>query len=360
VPRRRTLRVFQIAALAVFLLHAATYLYFFVDDEGIPYRYAQNLLAGNGLTYDPAEGRVEGYSDFLHVILGAGILGITRVLHLPPISVFFIGKIISLTAGVAIVWLAGLTLARLRQDDARSLAATLVMVALAGPLAVWSCSSLEAVPFALGVLLLAYALCGEVPLKRLALLAAIFLAFDRTDGWVWAGGLGAGYLLFGSREQRRVAFWSVLVPAGMVTVGMEVFRLAYFGIWAPMPVFAKVLFKLQNAHQIVVKSPAQGYAASFASLYGTLPLIAAGVVALAGAIRQRELRGLLAGVAMLAAYVSVVGDWMFGFRFFVPLVAPAAIVVGASLARWPKAVGWTLALGCVGWSAVTARNFERS
>jgi hypothetical protein len=50
---------------------------------------------------------------------------------------------------------------------------------------------------------------------------------------------------------------------------------------------------------------------------------------------------------------------MFGFRFFVPLVAPAAIVVGASLARWPKAVGWALALGCIGWSLVTARDFER-
>ena len=54
--------------VAVFALHAANYLYFFVDDEAIPYVFAQNLLNGKGLRYNSFEGAVEGYSDFLSLI----------------------------------------------------------------------------------------------------------------------------------------------------------------------------------------------------------------------------------------------------------------------------------------------------
>jgi hypothetical protein len=41
----------RLAALAalVFAAFAANFLYFFVDDEGIPFVYAQNLLAGHGV-----------------------------------------------------------------------------------------------------------------------------------------------------------------------------------------------------------------------------------------------------------------------------------------------------------------------
>jgi hypothetical protein len=36
-------------ALAVFLVYALNFFYFFVDDEGIPLVYAQNLIRGRGL-----------------------------------------------------------------------------------------------------------------------------------------------------------------------------------------------------------------------------------------------------------------------------------------------------------------------
>ena len=55
-----------VAALVVFLLHAFGYLYYFVDDEGIPFVIAQNVLDGHGPVYNPQDGHVEGYSDFVH------------------------------------------------------------------------------------------------------------------------------------------------------------------------------------------------------------------------------------------------------------------------------------------------------
>src|SRR5689334_12867356 len=38
------------------------------DDAYISYRYAQNLVAGQGLVFNPGE-RVEGYSNLLYVLL---------------------------------------------------------------------------------------------------------------------------------------------------------------------------------------------------------------------------------------------------------------------------------------------------
>ena len=67
-----------IAAVAIFLCYASNFLYFFVDDEGIPLVYAQNLLRGRGLIYTTLEGRVESYTDFLHVLLDALFLGAVR------------------------------------------------------------------------------------------------------------------------------------------------------------------------------------------------------------------------------------------------------------------------------------------
>jgi hypothetical protein len=43
-------------ASVLFLAHAARYLYFFVDDEAIPFVYARNLLRGRGLVYTAFEG----------------------------------------------------------------------------------------------------------------------------------------------------------------------------------------------------------------------------------------------------------------------------------------------------------------
>src|SRR5438105_15822381 len=45
------------------------------DDSFISFRYARNLLRGDGLVYNPGE-RVEGYTNFLWVVLSAGAMGL--------------------------------------------------------------------------------------------------------------------------------------------------------------------------------------------------------------------------------------------------------------------------------------------
>ena len=116
----------------LFVLHCANYLYFFVDDEAIPYVFAQNLLNGNGLRYNSFEGPVEGYSDFLQVLVATAILEVVHLLQLDKLHVFTINKAWSLACGVGVVWLTFGMLRRLPGIRAPGLVAGMSFVVLAG------------------------------------------------------------------------------------------------------------------------------------------------------------------------------------------------------------------------------------
>jgi hypothetical protein len=69
-----------IGFIAAFALYSMQFVYFFVDDEAIPFVYAQNVLQGDGLVYNPDDGPVEAYSDFLSIWIDIGILAAVNTL----------------------------------------------------------------------------------------------------------------------------------------------------------------------------------------------------------------------------------------------------------------------------------------
>ncbi len=358
--KNRRLTWIRVVAIAGFFLHSLSYLYFFVDDEGIPYVYAQNLLDGRGLVYSPADGPVEGFSDFLHVMLGTGILAITRTLHLPPLAVFPLGKAFSLMAGCGVLWIGGLILERIRITDPTVHVGALAFLALSGPLAVWSCSSLEAVPFALGLAVLVYSLVGDEVRRAPASLSTVFLILERSDGFLWAGAIAGAFWLLKNGEGRRAVTRSVVLPA-LAAIGVfEAFRLVYYQAWLPMPVYAKVLYKVYENGELVQKRPEEQYALQFIRAYGPWPAAAAAFLSIVAAVRHRALRPLLLAVVLLAGYASLVGDWMFGFRFFVPLLAPAAALLATSYSGVARPLAWAIAIAIVLQGGVAARRFEQS
>ena len=77
------------AALALFAMlarHMAPYL---PDDVFISYRYAENLGTGYGLTFNPHEPPVEGYSNFSWILIAALVrrLGLSIEFWMPRIGV---------------------------------------------------------------------------------------------------------------------------------------------------------------------------------------------------------------------------------------------------------------------------------
>jgi len=95
----------------------------------------------------------------------------------------------------------------------------------------------------------------------------------------------------------------------------------------------------------------------------TWPAVAAVSTAAAlAAWRERAIRPVLLAIALIALYVAVVGDWMFGFRFFVPLLPLAALLLAHTLSVLfgnRAAVLRAVTAVVVLWCAISARSFER-
>jgi hypothetical protein len=346
------------AAILLFLVHAFNYLYFFVDDEAIPFVYAQNLLNGHGLSYNALEGRLEGYSDFLHLLWSTVILAIVRAARIPKDSVFFVGKATSIFCGIGILWLVWLVLRRSRIREAAACAA-LGTLALAAPFALWSCSSLEAIPFALMTTALIAALVFER--DRWAAILSALLVLERIDGFVYASALIAAFAVTAASTRRREMIRRIVMPFGLVFVAYHGWRWWYFKDLVPAPVEAKVLYKLFPHQHVVLKRPYRSYALQLIDAYGWPAVLAVVAATAHGWTTGGWSRRLALAALPLAVYVSMVGDWMFGFRFFIPLLPIFALltanVVDRIAALRPRlAVGLcTLALA---YSSIVAVRFS--
>ena len=351
-----------IVLAVIFVVHAATYGHFFVDDEAITLVYARNLLEGQGLRYSMLEGPVEGYSNFLHVWIMAAVLALVRAAGAEIVWVFAAGKLLSIACGAAIVALTVRLAQRLGLPAFAAWSGGLV-VALAGPLAVWSNSTLETVPFALALLLLIDTTLPRVDRPLAVAAAAIAVMLMRIDGLLYAGVWLAARFVAADAGTRRV-LWSRVAPAvGVAALAYHAWRVWYFGAVLPLPLQTKVLHKiLGNEASVIIEAPS-AYLADLLRQSG-LPIALGGAAAAAGVLLRSPLRriAVAAGLtlAVLAAYIGLVGDWMFGFRFAVALVAPFALAVAVGLAalapraRW---AAWAAAVVVAGWSVQGAWAF---
>jgi hypothetical protein len=352
-------RWIAIAAVAVFLVYALNFLYYFVDDEAIPYVFAQNVLHGKGLSYNGVEGRVEGYSDFLYVWIATVFLTVQKLAGLPKIAVFFAGKALSFLCGVAIVLLAWHIMRRIAVPRAGT-AAGLATLALAGPLAVWSCSALEAVPFALIVTTMIAALIFESDVA--AAVAASLLVLLRIDGFIYAAILIAAFMVIASGPRRRRIMSRILLPSVVVLATYHAWRVWYFGDLLPAPLEAKILYKLIPHPSLMIKEPDRSYLSGFINVYGWWtaagPVGAAGYALWVGGVA----RALSLAALPLVLYVGVVGDWMFGFRFFVALLPVFALIIGLSVgtlsSAWPRAAGVVSLVWIAGMGSAAERFVE--
>jgi hypothetical protein len=350
-PRSRAVTV---AASLIFLAYAGCFLYFFVDDEAIPLVYARNLLRGRGLAYTVLEGRVEGYSDFLHVLWSAVLLAITRAFRWPALTPLLIGKGVSLAAGVGIIVLLSRALAA-RGVRLAAVAAALAVTCLAGPLAVWSASSLETTVFALTVLAFTLALVDERQAASVVL--GMLLVLERIDGAVYVIAISAAVLAASRRRWRFVVRTAVLI--GLTAASYHVWRYSYFHAWLSAPIAAKVMHRVAAPARALVKAPDITYFGGLIAIYGWTGVI---VFAAAAVAAVRDELGRVAVLTLLALgfYAERVDDWMFGWRFAVALVPFAAIVIGSAIDRLPRRLAAIAAVLVTAWSGVAATAFLRT
>ncbi len=304
-----------VAAIAAVLFYQ--YRQFFHDDAYISLRYAQTFLNGGGLCWNPGE-RVEGYTNFLYVILVAalGRFGI---------DLEFGARLIGILAYAGLTAFAIFRHRSIQQSNKGSWYSfiPIVLCATALPVLIWTVGGLETTLFTLlvtiGTVKLGDALAGHKDSLYSAGILMGLATLCRPDGilFVLIGliMLVAKALIVDRHFDRRV--WWYLFGAAVLTVPHEIWRYFYYGHWLPNT------FLIKGTHLGEASAYGWQYLNEFSAGFPFLPyvlLVGAVVATVARAWHTRSIWYSLMIVSFGGYVVAIGGDHMPAFRLFAPLI----------------------------------------
>jgi hypothetical protein len=333
VNRRDAWMAAALAALFALGIVRAVQLAWVCDDSFISLRYAENLVAGHGLVYNPGE-RVEGYTTLLWTLLLAALLRLgvdpIRAAELPGIAA---------SAGLAAL-LAWESWRRSRAPGRAFLPLAAGLVLVCDDFHVWATGGLETALFGLLVAaaLLATRDAPESPARPW--LAGVLLALallTRPDGVLFAlVGVASWWLPFDRlpRRERLRAARVMLLPVVVVLALLVAWKLAYYGELLPTAFHSKSATRPYLAQGLVYLGV---YLAKnwflLAAGAGALVAWGRGQRALPRAVRGYERFLLLGAGTFVASVVWVGGDFM-AARRLLPAVPLVFLALEEGLARW--------------------------
>lgn len=301
-------------AVALIAFAALAYLYFpeSIDDAYITLRFARNFLRGHGPVFNVGE-RVEGYSNFAWMVMLAAV-GRAGV----PMAIAM--KVLSFGAGLATLFLVR-RLAAAWFGSRAAIATATLLLGTSSFFAVWAVDGLETMFYTLLLTALAAALIQDGPRAlRIGVLAGL-VTLTRPEGALFAL-LAVGILAArtGWRSGLRA-----LAPVALCGLGYEAFRLLYFGELASNVARVKMHPGLDTA------ALGLRHLLAFDSASGHLVLPAA----LLGIAATRKIGRFGTLVLFLEAQVLFLmlsgGDFMFGYRFVVPVLPFIALLCAAAV-----------------------------
>lgn len=337
-----------LCALGIFAIGFALFQFFHfsvftVDDAYISFRYAENFAQGDGLVFNRGE-FVEGYTNFLWVILlgllkkigidvsksSSGLGGIASLLTL--VFMFLISQQISLKYRTAYKSLG---------DIFHFIG--ILFLATSPAFGIWTVAGLETPLFsclltaAIWLHLREIQQSGNFPLS-----AGCFglLALTRPEGIMYFG-LTMGYSLGFFRHFRQLEKWKFLKPVILflsIVLPHFLWRWAYYGDVLPNTYYIKVgtEFRLSGIK----------YVYDFFLTYGGFSffLVCCFLLLL---FRGREYWIgyflFLFGMNVLY-FIYVGGDWMPGFRYFVPMLPLFFLYIQEGIRelflQWSKRCSW--------------------
>jgi hypothetical protein len=333
-------------ALALLTAQCAWLPHFVSDDAFISLRYAERLLAGDGLTWTDGE-RVEGYSNLLWVLAVAALHGALHDGLGLGVDLVAAARLLGFGCGAAaLIALACAGAPRDLPSLARAALAPLLVASAQATLG-WTQAGLEGplvlLLLALGFASLAAAHDRDGPpaqwptATRLRLGVPFALAcWTRPDAPLWV--FVAGLALAAGGRSLRVAL-ALGAPAALAVAAQLAFRLAYYGDRLPNTAHVKAEFDpaAWPAGFAYVGSAIAAHPGSFAAA-------ALAAVALWRAPARRPLLAalLLPVVAWLLYLAGVGGDHFPCRRLLHGALAPLAVLVAvAARPTAPRARGAT-------------------
>lgn len=330
LPTRRVLPVL-VAGLTVLAWRQR----FIQDDAFISFRYAANLAAGHGLVWNPGLPPVEGYTNFLWTVLMAG-----------PIGLGWDPVLVSQLVGVACFAWSLVVTARLAERVGGNGTTALLAVLLVGTnhtFLAWATGGMAtqlqtALLTSCAVLAVDALDDGRRTVRGFALFSAVagVAALVRPDSLLPVGVMVLFMTVAWVRHPaplptraRQVA--ALLLPAALLLVPYALWKLSFYGSLVPNTFAAKA------AHLTSWRAGLR-FVLEFVVSYGWVPVVFLSTAA-ARRVRLRGAGMLLAVVLAWLIYLVRIGGGFMEFRFLVPVLPVAAVLLLAPLAadgivRW--------------------------
>ncbi len=321
---------------------------FFIEDAGISFAYAENLVNGEGLVPWPGAERVEGYSNALWTFLVAGLyaIGVPSWIGAKLLGALFGVVTLPLVAGIV------------RRAEVPRQAALLAPALLAASpqFVIWNASGLENSLFNLLLAGGAWSLLRAVHEGRTTTWAGLCffgLAATRPEGVAYAtfGGLALVLHAIATRQFRPL--FGYLVAFGLPFLAYNLWRMAWFAWPFPNTYYAK-LGKGTTFKPFNFEAEGWKYVGRFVRDHGVAFLFPAFAAAATGLRDKRRWLGLPLSIVLA---IVVLWDGKAGLGEYQKQLAdtPWAEVQGI----WMKMRTWTIAgvlgilglasLGTLGW-----------
>jgi arabinofuranosyltransferase len=297
------------------------------DDAFISFRYAHNLILGDGLVFNPGE-RVEGYSNFLWTLFAAGAIA----LNLSPYAVAVIISALAFLALLVILIMIMLSLVDKEERQKVQLWALTAMLTV--PLTIFAsqgftasrfidyiASGLESVFFTLLFTLAVFWENLRGKWWGLSIVLAL-ISLTRADGYILCLIVLIAYAIeaiIDRKNPRRLLLTALVFAA--IFLPYFIWRVLYYGDFFPNSYYAKTAFGWLQLRAGLKYTCGFIYSIAF-----WIPLAILGIT-------NCRLRRSLWVTIMTALYVIAVGgDWMHPeFRFYFPLIPILALTIFSAL-----------------------------
>jgi hypothetical protein len=232
--------IFFLIILLAFVLHAI-FLGVIAEDAYISFRFAKNLASGNGLVWNVSEPPVEGYTNFLWVMISAAILR-------AGLNIGLSVQILGILASFGCLLYSYRFCRRLLGVGSYLSLLPCAYLAIAGPFATWATSGMETNIFTFFVLsstyyIVLYWYSRKVMILCIGFLLAMLATLTRPEGF------GIFSILFGihclravyqkeSRDLTKVIFAATIFYLLPFTVYF-LWRFGYYGYVFPNTFYAK-------------------------------------------------------------------------------------------------------------------------
>ena len=339
--------VVLVAALVVFAWHASSSA-FLQDDSYITYRYARNVIRGNGPVFNPGE-RTEGYTNFLWMMM----LAVLGIVGLPFSTIIPLSQVIGVLCGAVTMFLFFLIIRRHTRGPPELASFAVLLLAANGSFAYWCVSGMETALFTT-LLVAAFWFYTRDDSRRSLVTASALLgisALTRPEGAMFMAIFALDYFIramvrrefFTARHLRR--FGLFILPFLLLVVPLYTWRLSYYGYLFPNTFYAKT-----GASTAYFKAGIE-YLVNFHKAYGLWGIALVGAVILL-AVRKRIRASRPLSLALLALVfhalyvIWVGGDVLRIHRFFVPVLVFFYLLVSEGI--WhlplPRAVNFLVLL----------------